>query len=289
MNTQQLESFIQVAENLNFARAAKALNITTSAVSRQISSLEEELDTKLLYRSTRSVTLTPSGILFLNDAKEITAKLQFASRKIKSQSETNIQIISIGCMNEADLCLLTKLLKKCRKQFPEIHPLLRIVPSRLILNMFIHDEFDLLFGFKDDIPVRNEFIYHELDQISIYCALPFGHPLSQKKILSEKDLLSESIIIYNSHEIPFQVANIQNYLSHQFLPDATYYCENLQAMLTLIKAGYGFGILSGMPFADAAIAYVPLDVDFTLSYGIFYKGSFKNPVLRKFLSLISAV
>lgn len=43
MNTQQLESFIQVAENLNFARAAEVLNITQSAVSRQINALEEEL------------------------------------------------------------------------------------------------------------------------------------------------------------------------------------------------------------------------------------------------------
>lgn len=41
MNTQQLESFVQVAEDLNFARAAEALNITQSAVSRQIHSLED--------------------------------------------------------------------------------------------------------------------------------------------------------------------------------------------------------------------------------------------------------
>ena len=42
MNTDQLMSFIQVAENLNFARAAEILKITQSAVSRQIHSLEKE-------------------------------------------------------------------------------------------------------------------------------------------------------------------------------------------------------------------------------------------------------
>ena len=41
MNTDQLKSFIQVAENLNFARAAEILKITQSAVSRQIHSLED--------------------------------------------------------------------------------------------------------------------------------------------------------------------------------------------------------------------------------------------------------
>lgn len=58
MNTDQLKSFIQVAENLNFARAAEILNITQSAVSRQIHSLEEELGTRLLHRTTRTVSLT---------------------------------------------------------------------------------------------------------------------------------------------------------------------------------------------------------------------------------------
>ena len=64
MNTDQLKSFIQVAENLNFARAAEILKITQSAVSRQIHSLEDELGTKLLHRTTRTVTLTPAGISF---------------------------------------------------------------------------------------------------------------------------------------------------------------------------------------------------------------------------------
>lgn len=85
MNTQQLESFIQVAENLNFARAAEALNITQSAVSRQINSLEAELETKLFNRSTRTVSLTPAGISFLEDAKEVLTKLQIASLKIHKQ------------------------------------------------------------------------------------------------------------------------------------------------------------------------------------------------------------
>ena len=49
MNTDQLKSFIQVAENLNFARAAEILKITQSAVSRQIHSLEDELGAKLLH------------------------------------------------------------------------------------------------------------------------------------------------------------------------------------------------------------------------------------------------
>ena len=82
MNTQQLESFLSVAEHLNFARAAEALNITQSAVSRQIHALENELGTKLFHRTSRSVVLTPSGVIFYEDAKNFMGSLRIATTKI---------------------------------------------------------------------------------------------------------------------------------------------------------------------------------------------------------------
>lgn len=286
MTTGQLESFIQVAENLNFARAAEFLNVTTSAVSRQIRSLEEELDTKLLKRTTKSVHLTPAGIIFYNDAKEILAKLQLTTKKIKHHTEANIQILSIGYANEADPYLLNQLLHRCKEQLPEIHPFLRIVPSRLLLNMLIHDEIDVLFGFKNDIPMRDSFLYYELAQIPICCVLPTEHPLSKKEEICEADLLSENIVICNSHEMPSQVTGVQNLLSNRFSPDSTYYSENLPALISLIKAGYGIGILPEMPSMDTSLTYVPLNLELSLSYGIFYKNAKKNPVLKRFLSLV---
>lgn len=58
MNTVQLECYMAVAENLNFARAAEQLHITQPAVTHQINSLETELDVKLFKRTTRTVELT---------------------------------------------------------------------------------------------------------------------------------------------------------------------------------------------------------------------------------------
>lgn len=286
MNTQQLESFIQVAENLNFARAAEVLNITQSAVSRQINSLEEELEIRLFNRSTRTVSLTPAGISFLDDAKDVLAKLQVASLKIHNHAKSQIQIISIACNNESNLIHLSRILYKCRLQIPELHPFLRVIPHRSILNLFIHGEIDILFAFKDDVPMRDGIIYKELAKIPICCAVPTEHPYSGSRELSEKELLSENIIICNSYEIPSKTASIQNRLEHQFLPESTYYCENLQVMLSLIRAGYGIAILPDGASVDSGITYVPLSGSTPLSYGIFYKSTPKNPLIRKFISAI---
>lgn len=286
MNTQQLESFIQVAENLNFARAAEVLNITQSAVSRQINSLETELGTKLFNRSTRSVSLTPAGISFLDDAKNVLKKLQLAALKIQNHTQSNVQILSIGCSNESNLFFLSEILSQCRLQIPELHPFVRVIPYRSILNLFIHGEIDILFGFKDDIPMRDGIIYKELTRIPICCAVPSEHPYSQKNEINENELLSGNIIICNSYEIPSKVANIQTRLANKFLPDSTYYCENLQVMFSLIKAGYGFAVLPDESSVDSQITYVPLSGNAPISYGIFYKNTSKSPLIKNFLSIV---
>jgi DNA-binding transcriptional LysR family regulator len=275
-----------VAENLNFARAAEALNITQSAVSRQIRSLEEELGTKLLHRSTRTVALTPAGISFLSDAKEVLLKLQVSAQKLKSHSIANIQVLTIGCINEAYLPLQVDLLQKLRKQFPDIHPFFRIVPFRAILNLFLHDELDILFGFQGDIPMQEGFHYRELTQIPVCFAMHPEHPFTQKESLSEQEVLTDHMVICNSYEIPSQVADIQSQLSQRFSPDATNYCENLQTMLTLIQAGYGIGILPKIPSCNDGITYLPLAPKLSLSYGVYYRETSGNSAADQFLSLM---
>ncbi|MDO4305532.1 MAG: LysR family transcriptional regulator [Eubacteriales bacterium] len=286
MNTQQLESFVQVAENLNFARAAEVLNITQSAVSRQINSLEEELGTRLFQRSTRTVSLTPAGISFLDDAKEILKKLQIAALKIQNHTKANVQIITIGCSSESNLIYLSRLLYQCRLQIPEIHPFVRVIPSRSILNLFIHGDIHVLFGFQDDIPVQEGVIYKELIRIPICCAIRSDHPFAKKEEISESELLSENIIICNSYEIPSNVASIQNRLENQHLPCSVYYCESIQVMLSLVKAGYGLALLPDGASVDAEITYVPLSGYAPLSNGIFYKKGAKNSLVKKFTSIV---
>lgn len=289
MNTGQLESFIQVAENLNFARAAEILNITQSAVSRQIHSLEEELGTKLLHRTTRTVTLTPAGITFLEDAKHVMGRLHLAAARIQNHQTSNIQVLSIGCGNEADLDLVGKVMRLCREQLPEIHPFLRVIPHRSILNLLYQGELDILFGFKDDIPTKEDIIYRELAKIPLCCVLPANHPLTSQDSLSEEALYTEHIICCNSYSIPSRAAEMQNRISQHVLPDATYICENMQVLLTLVRSGYGCSVLPEISFIGSDVKCVPLKNHSPLSYGLFYKAGTMSPLLKHFISIVKKV
>ncbi|MEK0242856.1 LysR family transcriptional regulator [Klebsiella variicola] len=67
----QLEVFIKIVEHGNLSHAAKELNLSPSAVSKNISLLEERLGTVLLIRTTRSVSLTQHGRIMFDRAKSI--------------------------------------------------------------------------------------------------------------------------------------------------------------------------------------------------------------------------
>ena len=287
MNTDQLKSFIQVAENLNFARAAEILKITQSAVSRQIHSLENELGTKLLHRTTRTVILTPAGISFLEDAKNVMGRLKVAEQKIQRHQSTTIQVLTIGCQNEANLDLLCKVLKSCKQQIPELYPFLKVIPHRSILNLFYQDELDLLFGFQEDIPIKNDTVYKELFQIPLCCIVPASHPYAGRPELAKEELYLENIVVCNSYAIPARVAEMQNQISQHILPESTYMCENLQVLLTLVRAGYGCSVLPLMNFVNTDIRGIPLKDSEPLSYGIFFKKSSHSPLLKKFISIVT--
>lgn len=288
MNTEQLKSFIQVAENLNFARAAEILNITQSAVSRQIHSLEEELGAKLLHRTTRTVTLTPAGLSFLEDAKSVMARLNMAAEKINRNISSNIEILSIGCRSEAELDFLGVFLKSFHEKYPKIHPFVRVISHRSILNLFYQGEIELLFGYRESVAAREDILFQELLQPPICAVFPEQHHMAGKKEILEEELLEENIIICNSYAIPSKAVEIQNRISQHLLPESVYVCENMQVLLTMVRAGYGCTILPMIYSSVSGIACVPLKEAPALSYGIFYKNSFSQSRVKEFLSIVKS-
>lgn len=83
MNTTQLECFLEVANCLNFSRAAEHLSITQPAVSHQINTLESELGVKLFQRTSKSVRLTQEGFMFTQYAGEILKMSILSKARVK--------------------------------------------------------------------------------------------------------------------------------------------------------------------------------------------------------------
>ena len=88
MNWQGISEFVYVAEAESFTLAAKKLAISTAQVSRQITALENRLKVKLLYRTTRKVSLTQEGTLFYQHCRAVLDGLEQAVTAITNLQST---------------------------------------------------------------------------------------------------------------------------------------------------------------------------------------------------------
>ncbi|MBU2880160.1 MULTISPECIES: LysR substrate-binding domain-containing protein [Aliiglaciecola] len=86
MQWEGISEFVYVAESESFTQASKKMAISTAQVSRQISALEKRLSIKLLYRTTRKVSLTEEGRVFYQHCRSVLDGLEAAERAI-----TNLQ------------------------------------------------------------------------------------------------------------------------------------------------------------------------------------------------------
>lgn len=90
-----LEAFVAVAQSLSFVNAASRLEKTPSSISRKITRLEKNLGVRLLYRTTRQVSLTEAGRLYLNHCRKLMQGLAEADAEIMSLNATPRGILRV--------------------------------------------------------------------------------------------------------------------------------------------------------------------------------------------------
>ena len=288
MNTMQLHCFLAVAETLNFARAAEQLNVTQPAVTQQIQSLEEELNVKLFKRTTRTVELTPSGKLFINDAKGILGISERAKKRFEEQSRQENQFFSIGCHTEGELYLLSEILRKMREIHPDFHPLFQTVPFQHLYKFLDDESVDVIIAFREENSKKIHGVYKELSKVPVAGICASSHPLAKKKCLNRNDLDRERLIISDPFKCPDSIAAVQSHMIENRPASTLLFCETVDAAIVMAKAGYGIALQPDLfAFHDPSLRYIPLEGEDPVSYGAYYKQLKGKPILKAFLQAAS--
>src|SRR5262245_5194268 len=92
----KLRVFAAVAQSLSFTRAAQVLHLTQSAVSHAVAALERELDTPLLRREGKRVSLTEAGRVLLEHARRIFSAMAEADAAVKRAARPDRGFLRIG-------------------------------------------------------------------------------------------------------------------------------------------------------------------------------------------------
>lgn len=139
MQWQGINEFSSVAETGSFTLAAKKLNLSTSQVSKQITALEQRLNSRLFYRTTRKVSLTEEGKLFYQHCRQILDSLDEAEQAIN-----NLQSVPRG-----NIKLTAPVTYAEQKILPLINDFLQLYPDIQIHINLTNNREDLIEGAYD--------------------------------------------------------------------------------------------------------------------------------------------
>ncbi|SEL21370.1 LysR family transcriptional regulator [Paenibacillus sp. OK003] len=121
MNNSQLQLFVKIAETGSFTRAGQEMNMTQPAVSRAISSLENELDVTLIIRDRRNgIVLTDVGQRILVIFRRILQQFDKVQQVVAAEKGLEIGTIRIGSFPMSSAHLLPKIIRSIRDRYPQI-------------------------------------------------------------------------------------------------------------------------------------------------------------------------
>jgi DNA-binding transcriptional LysR family regulator len=288
MTIDNLKCFILVAENLSFARAAESLYISQPAVTKQINSLEAELETTLFIRSTRHVELTPAGMSFYKDAKEIVTKTQLAVQRLQSQN-TEIGTLRIGVSNSAMLSYLSPVLRNFHKNYPEIYPDIEVLNHKIILNLFTEKKIDVLFYYKDNFTKTAGVSFKELKRDNFVCLTANDHPIAANKSVSICDLTKETIIVCNPLNAPIVESAFQQKILTQYNFSSVHYCNTIEIAQCIVSAKMGIAVLPSLLCPESKdFCKIPINNAKEIAFGVFYHNGSSQKSVEKFLQMIKS-
>ncbi|WP_294409285.1 LysR family transcriptional regulator [uncultured Ruminococcus sp.] len=284
MNTVQLECFLAVAEYLNFSKAAESVNITQPAVSHQISSLEDELGVKLFVRTSKSVSLTPEGSQFINDADSIMKIAMSAKHRMLSRKDDNRVRLGIGCHSAYELMLVQNILCSLREISPEVYPDVRVIPFKSIDNLLADDTIQVMVSFRSENE-KSGAAYRELCKFPMVCVCREDNPLAQYESLTMSQLKGKVILNerVKSHE---SVHHIHSMLASANEEQDLYFADSAECCLTLVKAGFGFTVEPLFPVERiSGLKYIPITDTEPLSFGMYHRSLMNAPMLKSFVEV----
>ncbi|MFT5758211.1 MAG: DNA-binding transcriptional LysR family regulator [Alteromonadaceae bacterium] len=138
--------FVTVVEQGNFSKAAKKLGVTPSAVSRQISRLEDALGIKLLQRTTRQLALTQSGTITFDYCKQMVESADQAVNASRAATSTVSGLLRVSAPKSLANKVLRPFFVEFLKCYPDIQLHLKVTDR--ILDP-IHDGVDFLIHIND--------------------------------------------------------------------------------------------------------------------------------------------
>jgi DNA-binding transcriptional LysR family regulator len=274
MELRQLECFVAVAEESNFTRAAARLQVVQSAVSATIASLERELRTQLLQRTSRRVDLTDAGLVFLPKARAAIDAARDALEAIDEVKGGVRGTLRIGTMNSLGMIDLPTLLGRFHRGNPAVSVHLATAASGGgspgLIEALAEGRLDLAFvSLPGNPPVDADL--RDLTSTPLDLVVPVGHPLASRADVPISELAGEAFVDFPRGygnravtDLAFTAARVQRQVTIEITAIAS--------GADFVRNGLGIALLPrgiAEPFDDiAAVPVTGADLSWPISLAV---------------------
>ncbi|MGM9564205.1 MAG: LysR family transcriptional regulator [Faecousia sp.] len=242
MNTGRLYEFLVLSKLLNYGKAAEALYISQSVLTKHIQAMEKELGVPLFVRTTHGVTLTEAGRLLAKEAPELVGKCDSVLRRLRSRNVPAQGNVYVGiCLEFSYSNHIRRFFQSFLERYPDIElkydVLTGSTPSSAV------GQYDLLF---------TPCVYHDLPPSighlsarshGTFAILPPGHALMSQPAVTLHQLSGQTIIVPHAGELfgPYE----QNWILAEKATRgqvSVIKVDNLSTALFLVTMGKGICI-----------------------------------------------
>lgn len=282
MELRHIRYFLALAEELNFSRAAKKSHITQPPFSRQIQELEDEIGTKLFYRTKRYVELTEAGKTFRVKAYQILEQVEQAcidTRLSSTGKEGELRIGFTGAVQD-----LIPTVQEYHKRYPKIGTRLKYMSNTEQIQALIENQIDI--GFISESINNKEIKSTPIKKMRYMLALPNNHALISKQSIYLSDLADEIFVMTpKSVGILYYEKFMNIFEKVGFTPNIAFQADDFPTVLALVAAGTGITLSPSPSISiDGIIKRKVEDLDLTVEGLIAHRTKNNSKIVNEFLS-----
>lgn len=237
-----VQAFVAVAELGGFNRAATALHITQTALTRRIQKLEQHLGLQLLQRTTRRVDLTAVGREFLPQARHLVQDMTRAVERLKDMSQRALGQVVLACIPSMTSHVLPQWIRAYASRHPDNRLRLHDGASNEVRQAVLDAKAELGIAVQGDRHPELQETELFADPLVFVCRAP--HPLDGQKSVRWADLRDHDLIGVSS----FMATRV--FMDYQLAKrgirlQANYEVQHHATAINLVAAGVGSAILPG--------------------------------------------
>ena len=245
VDVRRLRVLRELRQRGTIGATAKALALTPSAISQQLASLSREVGVPLLAPQGRGVRLTPQAQILLEHGAAVDAQLERARADLAAFEEGQVGRVAVGAFATVIAGLIAPALQRLRRERPRLAVSAQEVDAPECFSALDRGDLDLVVtvDYRSG-PPRGDRRYWRQDLLDdhLLVALPEGHPLAARRAIDLLALADEQWVVGGTRG-PCQEAVLGACAAAGFTPDAVHRVDDWNALLALVAAGCGVGLI----------------------------------------------